>query len=257
MLSLKRILKRKEAQVMGAWVGAFWVRLVTRSTRWEIRIPDPARRIIESGESFIGVFWHGRMMMMPHAWTRRGRIHVLISEHRDGLLVSRLIARLGFPTLAGSTSKGGMTALRTMKRLLAAGDCIAITPDGPRGPRMRVKPGTIKIAQWSGRPILPATFSTTRREILGSWDHFCFARPFSRGVILIGEPVAVPRDADSAALEALRQCLEDRLNALTEKADRLCGHEPVEPAPPHKPAPGTPINDEFADYQDQAAASSA
>lgn len=257
MITLKRILKRREAQVMGAWVGALWIRVVARTTRWEVRMPDSVRRITETSEPYIGVFWHGRMMMMHHAWPRRGRIHLLISEHRDGLLVSRLIARLGFPTLSGSTSKGGMTALRAMKRLLAAGDSIGITPDGPRGPRMRVKPGTIKIAQWSGRPILTATFSTTRREILGSWDRFCFARPFSRGVILWGEPVTVPRDADPAALEALRLCLEDRLNALTEQADRLCGHEPVEPAPPRKTEPVTPINEEFADYQDQAAASNA
>ena len=256
MLSLKQILKRKEAQIMGAWVGALWVRVVAKSTRWEVRTSDQAQRVMDGSEPFIGVFWHGRMMMMPHAWQRPGRIHMLISEHRDGLLVSRLIARLGFPTLTGSTSKGGMTALRAMKRLLAAGDCIGITPDGPRGPRMRVKPGTIKIAQWSGRPIVPATFSTTRREILGSWDRFCFARPFSRGVILIGDPLAVPRDADAAALETLRQALEDRLNALTEEADHLCGHEPIEPAPP-KPTPAVPINEEFADYRDQTAASSA
>ena len=154
MSTLKRILKRKEAQIMGAWVGAWWIRVVARTTRWEVRMPDSIKRITENAEPYIGVFWHGRMMMMHHAWPRRGRIHMLISAHRDGLLVSRMIARLGFPTLAGSTRKGGMTALRAMKRLLAAGDCVGITPDGPRGPRMRVKPGTIKVAQWTGRPIV-------------------------------------------------------------------------------------------------------
>ena len=254
MTTLKRILKRKEAQIMSAWVGAWWIRLVARTTRWEVRMPESVRQITEGTEPYIGVFWHGRMMMMHHAWPRRGRIHLLISAHRDGLLVSRMIARLGFPTLSGSTRKGGTTALRAMQRVLADGDCVGITPDGPRGPRMRVKLGTIKLAQWSGRPILPATFSTTGREILGSWDRFCYARPFSRGVILWGEPLSVPREADGATLETLRQRLENRLNALTDEADRLCGQAPVEPAPPRTPEAAPSITEAFAEYRDQAAA---
>ena len=83
-----------------------------------------------------------------------------------------------------------------------------------------------------------------------------FARPFSRGVILIGDPLTVPRDADAATLETLRQSLEVRLNSLTDEADRLCGHEPIEPAP-LKPTPAIPINEEFADYRDQTAATGA
>jgi len=255
MTLLKRILKRKAPQIAGALVGALVVHLVARTTRWQVEKPESVRRLLGEGGPFIGVFWHGRLMMMPFVTRHRGRVHMLISEHRDGLLVSRLIGLLGIPTLAGSTRKGGVAALRAMQRLLDSGQSVAITPDGPRGPRMRAKIGAVKLAQWSGRPLLPVSFSTARGEILQSWDRFCFAWPFSRGTILWGEPIVVPREADARELERVRQQLEDCLNALTARADRLCGHEPVEPAPPRMAPQMTPVNDEFAEFGDRAAAS--
>ena len=117
-----------------------------------------------------------------------------------------------------------------MVRLLAEGNLIAITPDGPRGPRMRAKAGAIKLAQLSGAPLVPASGSVKRRVLLGTWDRFCLALPFSRGIILAGEPIDVPRDATEAELERLRRLLEDRLNALTAAADEHFGQPTVEPA---------------------------
>jgi len=107
---------------------------------------------------------------------------------------------------------------------------VVITPDGPRGPRMRVKPGAIKAAQLSGMPIVAISGAVRWRRILGSWDRFCLALPFSRGLILWDEPLTVPRDADPTELERLRLRLEQRLNRLTAEADRRLGRAAVEPA---------------------------
>jgi hypothetical protein len=96
---------------------------------------------------------------------------------------------------------------------------------------MRASDGVISLARLSGVPVIPATYGASRRKVLGSWDRFVVPLPFSRGVFLWGEPIQVARDADAAAQEAARQELEDRLNALTREADRLCGRETVPPDP--------------------------
>ena len=100
---------------------------------------------------------------------------------------------------------------------------------------MRAKAGAIKLAQLSGVPLIPGSGSVNRRFLLGTWDRFCLALPFSRGIILAGEPIKVPSDAAEAELEHLRQLLEDRLNSLTAAADRHFGLPTPEPAAPAAP----------------------
>jgi hypothetical protein len=118
-----------------------------------------------------------------------------------------------------------------MVKALKAGDCVGITPDGPRGPRMRASDGAVALARLSGVPIIPATFGAARGRVLQSWDRFLVAWPFGRGVIVWGDPIDVARDADAAALGAARLRVENALNAITAEADRLTGRVPVEPAP--------------------------
>jgi len=132
----------------------------------------------------------------------------------------------------GSSGKSGAGALRQMVRTLKAGDHVGITPDGPRGPRMRANAGAVTVARLAGVPIIPATFATSRRKVLGSWDRFVIAKPFARGVFVWGYPLDVAPDADGAALETARAELETRLNAVTEEADRLVGQTTIAPAPP-------------------------
>ncbi len=170
------------------------------------------------------------MVTMRAAMPRGATIHILISQHRDGVLISRAAARLGVRTVSGSSRSGGAAALRSMQRLLNDGQCVAVTPDGPRGPRMHAKMGAIKAAQNSGAAILPLSGSVSRRRILGSWDRFCLALPFARGVIFWGEPIHVPAEAGPTELERLRKLLEQRLNALTAEADRHFGQLEIKPA---------------------------
>lgn len=160
---------------------------------------------------------------------------MLISRHRDGQLIARTVAHLGIGSIAGSsgkggTDKGGAAALREMVRTLKRGGYVGITPDGPRGPRMRAAKGVIDAARLAGVPIVPAAYAVTRRKVVSSWDRFIVALPFGRGVLMWGAPIVVPADADQEQRERLRAQLEERLNALTEEADRLCGHAPILPA---------------------------
>ncbi len=226
----KRFFKSSAVQAVIAALAAGYVGLVTRSIRWTIQEPDTARSLRLGDRPFIACFWHGRMLYMRRAWNDQRPIHVLISAHSDGVLISRAIARLGVSTVKGSSRKGGMSALRAMQRILEQGHNVGITPDGPRGPRMRAKSGAVKVAQLSGAPIVPITGSTSRRKSFGSWDRFCLPLPFARGIILAGEPILVAKDADEAEQEVCRQLLEERLNEMTAEADAYFGQSVIEPA---------------------------
>ncbi|RDD62365.1 DUF374 domain-containing protein [Ferruginivarius sediminum] len=239
----KRILKSDMGQRLLSHLAAFYVRLVAWTTRWQIET-GPVDRLVEEGEAAIGAFWHGRLLMSHLGWkAEQPRIHMMISRHRDGALIARTIGHLGFSTVDADSKTGGLNALRAMKRCLDAGDWVAITPDGPRGPRMRAKAGTIKLAQLTGAPVVPASVAMSRRRILNSWDRFQLALPFGRGIIRCGEPIRVPRDADADTLERARQALEDALNGLTGELDRRCGVPVVEPAPQAMPETDTPATD--------------
>lgn len=209
-------------------LAALYIRAVHGSGRWSVTGGEAPAAFWDQGKPFILAFWHGRIMMMPFAWRRGVAIHMLISQHRDGQIIARTVSHFGIDTVAGSSSRGGSAALRTMLKTLKGGHCVGITPDGPRGPRMRATDGIAQLARLSGAPVIPCSFSTRRRKLVGSWDRFLLALPFTRGVFLWGAPIAVPADADAGQLAEARQAIEDSLNALTDEADRRMGHPPVE-----------------------------
>lgn len=232
----KRIGKSERLRGLLCWLGSLYIRLVYATGRWEVVNGGHARERWDRGEPFILAFWHGRILMMPRSWRAGVPIHMLISQHRDGQLIARTVAHFGIRTVQGSTTRGGSAALRAMLKFLKAGECVGITPDGPKGPRMRASDGIVAVARLSGVPILPATFATSRRKLLRSWDRFAVALPFSRGVFAWGDPITVPKEAGEAEMEAARRAVEDALNAITIEADRLMGQTAPEPAPAEVPA---------------------
>ena len=231
----KRILRSGAVQGAACALAAFYIRAVHATGRWRVVGAEAPEALWRDGTPFILAFWHGRILMMPFSWPRATPINMLISQHRDGQLIARTVRHFGIDSIAGSTSHGGSAALRAILRALKDGQCVGVTPDGPRGPRMRAAGGAIDIARLSGVPILPAAFATSRRRVLGSWDRFVLAWPFSRGVFVWGAPIALPKDADAAARESARRQLEDGLNAVTAEADRLVGCAAIEPAPAAQP----------------------
>lgn len=231
MRPLKKLLKSEAVRQFLCWVGANYIRLVWATGRWRAEGNAEAIRMWQAGEPFILSFWHGRLLMMPYCWDRAKIIHMLISQHRDGQIIANVVKHFGIRWMAGSSSKGGAQALRGMLKALKAGEYVGITPDGPRGPRMRASDGIVSVARLSGVPILPATFGVSAGKVLGSWDRFLVAWPFARGVIVWGEPIRVDRDADDTVQETARQKIEDELNRITREADAMTGRAAVAPAP--------------------------
>ena len=236
-MSIKTISKSNVIRKIACWLGAQYIRLIYMTGNWHVVRGERVFNFWDNNKPFILAFWHGRLMMMPYSWRRGHPVNMLISRHSDGQLIAHIVKHFGINTVSGSTSKGGVSALRTLIKLLKAGECVGITPDGPRGPRMRVSDGIISLARLSGAPILPATFSTTRGPMLGTWDRFLLAAPFCRGVIVWGEPLYVDRHADDETLERIRSDLECQMNAITQDADEEVGRRPISPAPSAHKAP--------------------
>ncbi len=231
MARLKTFLRRPAAQAAICAVAAGYIWLVRATSRLQIVGGEHPQRLWDAGTPFILGFWHGRLLMMPYSWPRPLAMRVLISQHIDGRLISGTLKRFGIDNIAGSSSRGGAAALIAIVRSLQRDRvAVAISPDGPRGPRMRVSLGIIQAARLSGAPILPCMYATSRRKVLNSWDRFILSLPFARSVFVWGEPMLIPRDADDAAIEALRLELEARMNAVADQADRLCGVDTIQPA---------------------------
>src|SRR5579862_604936 len=230
----RRLLRSAPLHLLSCWVIHLYIRLVYATNRWTVEGGEVPRRLRGEGRGFILAFWHGRLLMIPMAWQRLARMHMLISAHRDGRIIADAVTYFGVGSIAGSSRRGGTAAFRLMLKRLAAGDCVGITPDGPRGPAMQASNGIINVARLAGVPIVPIVFATSRRRVLRSWDRFHLALPFGRGAFLWGEPILIPAELEPAGVEEARLLVEGRMNELARDADRRVGHQlpaPDSPSP--------------------------
>ena len=179
----------------------------------------------DGGKPVIYAIWHGRMVIPLFCRKNRG-VSILVSEHRDGELVTATVVASGNRAVRGSTTRGGSRALVQLVRHVKNGEKAAITPDGPKGPRWKLQPGIIYIAAKSGIPIVPITGSSRYAYYFKSWDSFQLPLPFSRAALVIGEPYTVTGGIDAENIEFHRREVEGRLIELTSEADRIAGATP-------------------------------
>lgn len=143
----------------------------------------------------------------------------MVSLHSDGEIIAQTLQRLGYRTIRGSSSRGGNKAFHEMVDILSKNGVGAIIPDGPRGPRHHLKPGTLYIAQQSQAYLVPVTFSANRKIVFNSWDRFVLPLPFAKCVMLYGEPVRVGKDFPTDQLEQIREKFEQEMISLERTAD--------------------------------------
>lgn len=209
-------------------VGYAWLRLCKATMRIEYRGREVLDRLRGEPGHYILAFWHSRFAMMPYVYPG-GRITVLSSTHRDSELLARILLRFGLDLSKGSSTRGGVQGMRDILRKVRAGFDVGFTPDGPKGPRRRVKMGVVTTARLTGLPIVPVAFSASPARRLRTWDGTLLPRPFTRGLFSYGEPIFVPREAEGEEEERYRLLLEDALDRITDDADRRTGL-PLEPA---------------------------
>jgi lysophospholipid acyltransferase (LPLAT)-like uncharacterized protein len=167
---------------------------------------------------YIYAFWHENILL-PACYYGRPEVRVLISQHADGQLIAEVCRHLGFGLVRGSTTRGGAEAMRQMLRACQESH-LAITPDGPRGPRRQVQQGLVYLAARTGLPIVPIGIAFKRAWRMRSWDHFAIPRPWSLGTCVCVEPIMVPAEADKEQLEHYRQLVQEAMLRATAMAER-------------------------------------
>jgi len=227
-----KTLRKKIVASLGPSLAYWTIRILGATMRFMEVNSEIPRSFIEKGTLAIGAFWHGRLLMMPclesvHKESGR-KMSFLVSAHWDGQVIGKAVERFGHRAILGSSTRRGLSAFHQMLKAQKDGYDVIVVPDGPKGPRQQVQIGIIELAKLTGCPIVPLSFSASRRKIFNTWDRFLLPCPFSKGVFIWGEPVYIDPDGDRAHLEEQRVLLEERLNQLTEMADQYF-EKPIHP----------------------------
>jgi lysophospholipid acyltransferase (LPLAT)-like uncharacterized protein len=224
--SWARWIKRHERLwlTVGVWLSSCLLRGLLVTLRPVYVQKQFEQRVCKRNTPFLLACWHGRALYFMRLYRHRS-FTLLVSHSRDGEFLSRILPRFGIHTVRGSTCHRGMRGLLQMVRNVRQGYGGAFTPDGPRGPRYHVRPGIVAVAKKTGAPILPATYSAQWKRVLQSWDQFVVPLPFSRVVVVYGEPIYVPADASAATFQAKRHEVEVSLQRITDIADHYFSPE--------------------------------
>ena len=189
-----------------------------RTIRFRIEDRGKIRELVLS-ERLIGALWHNRLLLLPFAIRRfvpRRKGAALISASRDGAWLAKLVRRFGFEVVRGSSSRKGASAMLQLADVIAAGQDVVITPDGPRGPVYRPGGGIILLSQKTGARVVPLNFEYSSCWRLGSWDRFVLPRPFAEVRFILGERYEVLPTSTEEEFERERERLKSAMMALVE-----------------------------------------
>ena len=184
---------------------------------YRFELVDPQNRCRDP-HFYICVTWHNRLMFYPAVFPKhlRVRAKAVVSSSRDGQYVADFIKQFGIESLRGSSSKRGAIAqLDAVKKLRDEKSIVNFTPDGPRGPRYKMKAGPIHLASVTGAEIAPVTINYSRCWSMRSWDGFQIPKPFSKITLVIGDPIPIPAHLDAEGIEKYRRLVESELMKIT------------------------------------------
>jgi lysophospholipid acyltransferase (LPLAT)-like uncharacterized protein len=206
--------------------AGYWIILFIGSTlRWHVENWQAFQSLRDRNIKVILAFWHGRIFMASYYFRQQG-IVVMTSQNRDGEYIARVIQRFGYGVTRGSSTRGSYGATMETLRALKNQRDVGITMDGPRGPRYIAKPGAAYLARKSGNPVVPFNISVDKKWVMRSWDHFQVPRPFSRAVLLIGNPIYVEEGISEEGAGKIEARIQHSLEELRDRGDRWWGGEP-------------------------------
>tara|TARA_A100001037_G_scaffold299734_1_gene325978 strand:- start:1684 stop:2370 length:687 start_codon:yes stop_codon:yes gene_type:complete len=197
------------------------IRFLARTIRYDDTELSERLRSLRDGP-FIIVIWHNRLALSLTLYQRMvskqlhgHRMAALVSASQDGATLAEILRNFQVRPIRGSSSRRGAQALKELIQSAEEGFDLAITPDGPRGPRYALKDGILSIAQLTGLPILPVSYHLSQKWTLNSWDRFQIPFPLSKCTVVAAPPLQVPRRLDAHDRDQLRQRLEGILRELT------------------------------------------
>jgi len=203
---------------LAAWIVPPLLWLIGSTLRMTITYEEGSIRGLDDIRPGIFPFWHRCVLTAAYLFRNRG-IGVLTSLSRDGEYIARVIHRLGFVPVRGSSSRGGWRGLLEMQKMVDSGETVAFTIDGPRGPRYVAKKGPILLSRMTGVPVTPFYVAVERGWVLKTWDATTIPKPFSRVHVRVSKHILVPPDADDAALDRYHAEMQASLERITEFAE--------------------------------------
>jgi lysophospholipid acyltransferase (LPLAT)-like uncharacterized protein len=213
-------IKTSRAAMMAGHLAAWAMKLWSLTLRYNINGNAGIVQPEINPKPVIFALWHNRIFTMPPIWKLTGGKNrstvVLTSASKDGSTLATAMEFFGIGSIRGSSSRRAVSALIGMKKALQEGKDVCVTPDGPKGPRYRVQPGLLKIAQATGVDIVPIHIRYTSAWRLSSWDRFVIPKPFSKVTIVFDKPIQVQKDLTEEDFEAARASLETSLIAGTD-----------------------------------------
>jgi hypothetical protein len=204
-------------------LGKLFIDFIFAGSKIEIRGRAPIEGLLASRRC-IFAFWHDRILLVSY-FHKGWNAAILVSNSADGEIIAQILQRQGHFMVRGSTRKGGGRALvRMIKEVREHRRMGGVVPDGPQGPRHKVQPGIILLAQKSGYPIVPVTFSAKRGKRFNSWDRFLLPYPATACMLVYGNPIEVPAGNDPNLVPQYSRKLEEELMRITRQADAHFGH---------------------------------
>jgi lysophospholipid acyltransferase (LPLAT)-like uncharacterized protein len=217
----KQLVNRLIYRQIFVYIGIIIVKVISSTYRIKVINPEIELDVLKKGQDPIYASWHQRFFPGITLFAKRKPISIIISQSKDGELISRIVNQLGWHPVRGSSSRGGKKALREVYTLAKKGYKIAHIVDGPRGPRGVVKPGLLIISKVSGMPILPTIISAEKKWVFNSWDRFIVPKPFSRVIIRFGDAISIPKNLQGSAFDNKRSSIEDTFKKLYIETDLL------------------------------------
>lgn len=227
----KKLRTARPVRVGLGYALATYLRLVWKTSSLTIEPADLYDRV-DAEIPFILTFWHGQHFLMPFVMKSHHQGKVMISRHADADINAITAEAFGVGTIRGSGAhgrdflrKGGISATKIAIDTLKSGVNVAMTADVPKISRVAGL-GVVTVARYSGRPIYPIAIATRNRIVANSWDRASIHLPFGPAAMVVGEGIRVAPDADDAAMAAARQLVQERLDAVTARAEKLVGRPP-------------------------------
>lgn len=216
-MKLRNPLMIRLVSLLMSWILRVWLGGLT----YRFVLDDPEVEPKRMPRRAVYLLWHEMLLAPTYTHARQG-VAALVSNHADGELITQIVRMLGGRAVRGSTSKRGLSAMRDMMRQGRVLH-VAITPDGPRGPRRVMQPGAIYLASRAGMPLIPCGFAFRDCWRHRSWDRMAFPKPGTVATVVAGRPIDVPPELDKPGLERYREIAQAALDDVQRRAEALAG----------------------------------
>ncbi|MEA2102287.1 MAG: lysophospholipid acyltransferase family protein [Thermodesulfobacteriota bacterium] len=201
-----------------SWTLASFIRIYFHTCRIEVHGLDTEQRLLEKNKRLLWAGWHRGVIYNAYNF-RDKKAGLMVSQSKDGHIIASVMHHLNFYNPRGSSSKGGASALDKMIEYINNGNVGGLSPDGPRGPGYKAKPGIIQLAARTGAPLLLYACDASPCYEFNTWDRTFLPYPFSRIVVIYSrEPMYIDNNLSTKEYDRLLKEFDSRLNTLTYQA---------------------------------------